>query len=89
MGLWVVFVLEFRNETDVFFDALSLLFHAFNIVGAFLMVDSFEHFLVFLNNPEEFLFPKRLMEGAVESGVGLIVILVLKLEVGALIAWIV
>ncbi len=89
MGFGVVFVLEFRDETDIFFDVLSLLFHAFNIVGAFLMVDSFEHLLIFLNNPEEFLFPKRLMEGAVETGVGLIVILVLKLEVGALIAWIV
>ena len=51
------------------------------------MVDSFEHLLVFPNDSEQFLFPKGLVKGSIETGVGFIVIFLLRLQVGALIAW--
>lgn len=81
MGFRVIFESEFGDETNIFLYVFSLLFHAFHVVGAFLLVDSFEHLLVFLHDSEQFFLPEGLVKGSIETGVGFIVILLLNLQV--------
>lgn len=87
MGFGVVFVLELRDETDVFFDVFSLLFHTSDIVGTFFLFDSSEHFLVFLDNSEELFFPEGFMEGSIETGgIDFLFFFMVDLEIGAFVA---
>ena len=86
MGFGVVFVLELRNETNVFFDIFSLFFHTPDIVCAFLILYSFEHLLVLLNDSEQLFLSERFMQSSIETSVGFVLIFIFQLQIRALIA---
>lgn len=62
LGDWVVFVLEFRNQTNVFLNVLSLLLHFSYVISTPFISYTFKHVLILFNNSEKLAFAKRLME---------------------------
>lgn len=62
LGYRIVFVLEFRNQTDVFLNVLSLLLHFSYVISTPFISYTFQHVLILSNNSEKLAFAKRLMK---------------------------
>lgn len=68
MSNGIVLILELRYQANVLLNLLSLFLHELKVVGAFLVFDSFEHFMVFSNDSVKLFATIGFMKSVVKVG---------------------